>query len=150
MARQAPDHLIGRKHAQVFYAVYGSHELVERIGEDAPYESHPWLSWDLSVGRGNDVWLERHAPRARIVGRIERMPVMSTAVEAGWGLMILPCFAGDPNPRLRRVGDYLEGGAHIWVLTHAALRGSARVRQFVGLVGTLIERDKDLIEGRCG
>lgn len=148
-ARQAPEHLIGRKHAQVFYAVYGSHALVDQVGEDAPYDAFPWVSWDLSVGRGTDVWLEQNAPVAQIVTRIERMPVMLDAIEVDWGVTILPCFVGDPNPRLRRVGDYLEGGAHLWVLTHPALRGSARTRHFVGFVGELLERDKDLIEGRC-
>ncbi len=46
------------------------------------------------------------------------------------------------------MGTYFEGGAHLWVLTHAALRGSARIRHFVGFVGELLLRDKDLIEGR--
>ncbi len=149
IARQAPDHLLGRKHAQVHYAVYGNHELVNRVGADAPYDAFPWLSWDLSVGRGNDIWLEANAPRARIVARIERMPVMLDAVQAGWGLMILPCFAGDPDPQLRRVGDYVEGAAHIWVLTHPALRSSARTRRFVSFLAELLRRDKDLIEGHC-
>ncbi len=147
-ARQVPEHLIGRKHAQTFYAVYASHALVEQTGEDAPYDAYPWLSWDLSVGRGTDVWLEANAPAAKIVTRIERMPVMVDAIAYSWGATILPCFVGDSHPGLRRVGDYLEGGAHIWVLSHPALRGSARTRHFVGFLGELLERDRDLIEGR--
>ncbi|MEM6994125.1 MAG: LysR family transcriptional regulator [Myxococcota bacterium] len=148
LARSAPEHLIGRKHAQVFYAVYGSPELVARVGPDAAYDDFPWLSWDLSVGRGNDIWLEHNAPNAVVVSRIERMPVMVDAVASGWGLMILPCFAGDVDPRIVRVGDYLEGGASVWILTHAALRTSARIMHFVRFAADLIKRDKDLIEGR--
>ena len=36
----------------------------------------------------------------------------------------------------------------LWVLTHPRLRGAARVRAFVAHARGLIERDRDLIEGR--
>lgn len=148
MARSAPEHLIGRRHAQVFYANYAAPSLVAKIGADAPYEDYPWLSWDLSVGRGMDIWLQHNVPKAKIVARIERMPVMCEAIASGWAAMMLPCFVGDRDPRLVRVGDYFEGGPHVWVLTHPALRTAARVRRFTGFVAELLQRDRDLLEGR--
>lgn len=149
VAHSAPGHLIGRKHAQLHYCIYGTPELVKRIGKDAPYDAFPWLAWDLTVGRGTDVWIENNAPKAKIYSRIERMPVMVDALETGWGVTILPCMVGDRRPGLVRVGDYLEGGASVWVLSHPAMRATARIRHFVGFVGELLARDKDLIEGRC-
>jgi DNA-binding transcriptional LysR family regulator len=146
VARQAPEHLIGRKHAEMMFAVYGCHELVESMGEGAGYPAFPWVAWDASPGR--DAWLLRHAPDPNIAMRVGHMRLMVDALEKGFGLSVLPCFVGDSNPKLRRVGAHLEGGMHIWVLTHPQLRGAARIRAFTTLMRELIERDKDLIEGR--
>lgn len=147
IARQAPGHLIGRKHAQVAYAIYGAPDLVAAVGDDAPYAEFPWMSWDFSVARGVDTWLETHAPGARIAGRVERMTIMLSAAAAGSGLAMLPCFAGDVHPGLQRVGGYFELGGWVWVLSHPAMRGAAKIRTFVGFVTELLARDRDLIEG---
>lgn len=148
IARDAPEHLIGRKHAEVFYAIYGSDELVASVGEDASYSSFPWLAWDLKAGRATDRWLESHAPGAKIVMRVDTVPVMLDALRAGLGITILPCISGDPVPELRRVGPYFEGGTFLWLLTHPELRGTARVRAFLEFAREVIARDEDLITGQ--
>lgn len=149
IAATAPEHLLGAKHAELFYAIYASRELVESLGEDAPYGAFPWLSWDLSIARSTDTWIAANAGEdANIVVRVGKMNVMIAAIEAGLGATILPCVIGDANPELRRVGDYFEGGLHLWVLTHPQLRGSAKVSAFTRFVRELIRRDRDLIEGR--
>lgn len=149
MSPRAPEHLLGRKHAEIFYAVYGTPELIESIGPDASYAAFPWLSWDLStVGRATDRFLEAHVPGARIVTRVDRMAPMNAALEAGLGITILPCLSGDTNPALRRVGDYFEGGMYMWILTHPELRGSARIRAFTKFIAELVVRDRELLEGQ--
>ncbi|MEM9729944.1 MAG: LysR substrate-binding domain-containing protein, partial [Myxococcota bacterium] len=135
--------------AAVFYAVSGTPSLGAAIGETASSGAYPWLAWDLSVGRATDNYLEANVPGARISMRVDRMALMTAALEAGLGITILPCLSGDANPRLCRVGDYFEGGMFLWVLTHPELRGSARIRAFTTYVRELIVRDRDLIEGRC-
>jgi DNA-binding transcriptional LysR family regulator len=148
VAKTAPEHLIGRRHAEVAYAIYGTPDLVNEYGEKTPYSDYPWISWDFSVARGVDIWLAENAPGAKIAARAERMPVMVECAKAGWGLTMLPCFTGDVIPELRRVGPYLELSGWIWVLSHPAMRGSARIRKFVGFMTELLARDRDLIEGR--
>lgn len=148
IADQAPQHLLGRKHAEVYFSVYGAQKLVEEVGEHASYGAFPWLAWDFSVGRATDQYLKTHVPGARISLRVDRMAPMLSALEAGCGVTILPCFVGDAHPRLRRVGDYFEGGTFLWVLTHPELRGSARVRAFIEFVRGLVARDRAAIEGR--
>lgn len=148
MSASAPEHLVGRKHCEILYAVYGSHELVERVGPAASYAAYPWLGWDLSVGRATDRFIDKRAKGARVTMRVDRMEPMMAALEAGVGITIMPCLCADTNPKLRRVGDYFEGGFWIWVLTHPELRGAARVRSFTRSVAEWIERDRELIEGR--
>lgn len=144
----APPHLLGRKHAELFYAIYASKELIEEVGQATTYKGYPWLSWDLAFARSTDEVIERLAPGAPVTLRVTQMNVMLEAVTRGLGITILPCVIGDAQPALRRVGDYLEGGLHLWVLTHPELRGSARVTAFTRFVRELVARDRDLIEGR--
>lgn len=148
VATEVPGHLIGRKHAELFFAIYGSHELVERIGPDAAYGDFPWLGWDASVGGSTDRWLEANAPGRTFEMRVNTMPLMNRALEVGLGVTILNVLDGDTNPRLRRIGPYLEGGLHLWLLAHPKARASARITAFLRFIRERIERDKDLIEGR--
>ena len=149
IARNAPEHLVGRRHAEVAYGIYGSPALVDEVGPHHPYDDYPWISWDHSIARGVDIWLAEHAPAAKIAARVEAMSVMIDCAVAGWGVAMLPCFAGDPNPDLVRVGPYLERSGWIWILSHPAMRSSAKIRTFVRFMAELVARDRDLVEGRA-
>lgn len=148
IAPSAPDHLLGARHAEVHYAVYGSPELVQSAGCDATYADYPWLSWDHPQARSTDAWIREHAGPDAVVLRFDDMPVMEQAIEDGLGLTILPCLIGDRSERMQRVGDYFEGGLFLWVLTHPQLRATARISAFRRFVRELVQRDRDLIEGR--
>lgn len=148
IAPSAPEHLIGRKEAELFFAIYASPELVEGIGDSAGYDAFPWLAWDLSIGRATDAYLATHVPKARVVLRVDKLDLMLAALEAGIGVTILPCFVGDTRAKLRRVGPYFEGGTFLWSLTHPELRGSARIRALLAYVRELVQRDRALLEGR--
>jgi len=148
VAPSAPEHLIGTKHAEFMYAIYGGASLVESLGTCASYSEFPWLSWDLAFARSTDTWIAEHAAGAEIVLRLGNMNIMVDALVANLGLTILPCFIGDANPSLRRVGAYFEGGLYLWVLTHPQLKNSARISTFTRFTRELVKRDRDLIEGR--
>jgi DNA-binding transcriptional LysR family regulator len=149
LALKVPEHLVGNRYAEFHFALFGSEALVDEVGADAPYADYPFVGWDLPGGRGAEDWRLKNAPGADVVLRVNTMPIMARALEAGLGIAVLPCFIGDANPRLRRVGDHLTGGLHLWVLTHPQLRGAARIRAFTRFMRGLIARDKDLIEGRA-
>lgn len=148
VAKTAPEHLLGARHAEFMYAVYGGRKLTTARAPDSPYSAFPWLSWDLAFARSTDEWIRKNAAGAEIAMRFGQMSVMVDAVAAGLGLTILPCLVGDAHPELSRVGTYFEGGLYLWVLTHAQLRGSARVSAFTRFIRERIRRDLDLIEGR--
>ena len=92
-----------------------------------------------------------HQKQLRPAGNTE----IGQFVDAGAALRVsgptafLPCLIGDANPCLRRVGDYFEmTPVKLWILTHAQLRGSARVSAFIQWMRALVERDRDLLEGQ--
>jgi molybdate transport repressor ModE-like protein len=150
ISHSAPPHLIGRAHANARFAVYGSESIINSIGHDAPYSAFPWISWEPSAYRGRNELLDAKAKGAQVVMRLENAPLIASAIESGIGISILACILGDKSPNLRRIGSDFEGGYSLWVLTHPDLRASARVSVFTQFIRGLIERDKDLIEGRCG
>ena len=53
------------------------------------------------------------------------------------GLAVLPCYLGDPEARAgaRRPHRSPELTTELWLITHQALKGSARVRAFMEIVG---------------
>lgn len=148
ISESAPPHLIGRKYAEVYYAVYGSDQLIERVGCNASYGAFPWIAWDLKVSRATDVFLHEHVRGAQVVMRVDTMPIMTRALQAGMGITIMPCLSADTVPGLRRVGDYFEGGLYLWLLTHAELKSTARVRALMEHLRELVERDSALIAGQ--
>lgn len=60
-----------------------------------------------------------------------RPAITPAVVKAGIGLAFLPCGYADRDPGLRRLRPPEPGfGMDVWVLTHADLRNTARVRAF--------------------
>jgi DNA-binding transcriptional LysR family regulator len=145
---KAPGHLIGSSYAKVGYAVFGGADLVGRLGPDTLYSDYPWVGWDRAVNRSTDAWMNKHAPGATVVMRFGSMPVIAHAVAQGAGLAVLPCVIGDADPRMRRAGAYFQSSElRVWLLTHPKLRGTARIKAFLGFMREALKRDADLFEG---
>ena len=60
---------------------------------------------------------------------------------------LLPCFVGDPDPGLRRLGGPVARENRLWLLIHADLRRSARVRSLVDFIVPRILAESALYEG---
>jgi DNA-binding transcriptional LysR family regulator len=127
-----PEHLVGRKVADVRYAAYGSQALVARFGRDAPYSAFPWLHLDERLSpRRLDGWLARNAPRARIAMRLDSATSIREAIRAGIGIQLLATYDGDTDPDLVRVGPLQDDPFGLWLLTLPELRTTSRVRAFM-------------------
>lgn len=66
--------------------------------------------------------------------------------------MLLPCYLGDPEPGLVRVIDtpVNELTRELWIVTHADLRKTARVRAFLDIVGEGLIAETSLFAGHHG
>lgn len=149
-----PEHLVGRKLVELFFAVYASEALVaavchERDPATVSYAEYPWLGWLEPYAESTDSVIRAHAPDADVHLRVSSMPLLTRSIEDGLGISVVPCMLGDRNERLVRLGHYFEGGTHLWALTHEQLRTSARVRAFMEFVASLVDRDRDLALGRA-
>jgi DNA-binding transcriptional LysR family regulator len=73
---------------------------------------------------------------------------LTEAAAAGIGIALLPCFLADKEPGLVRLTppDAAPPGG-LWLLTHADLRHTARVRAFMDFAADHIGRRRKAIEG---
>jgi DNA-binding transcriptional LysR family regulator len=124
------------------------HLDAERIGPADP-AGLDWIWPDSSlastaVGR----WMHDRAPAASPVLRADSLVAMREAAATGLGLAVLPCYLGDTDARLRRLGDPLPDlSTELWLLTHEDLRRTARVRAFMEFAGPALALLGPLLEG---
>ena len=140
-----PETLVGRRICAIAWAIFGA--------KDRAFEGDPrQFDW---IGFGDNLatlkaakWLSQHAAGERVVYRINTVLGLAEAAAAGIGLALLPCFIGSSTPGLRRlsaVKPQLENG--LWILTHADLRQTARVRAFMDFAASEIAKRRQTLEG---
>ena len=149
--------LWGRKLAGVAWGVYGARALLQMtatpilVAEDL--SAHALIGWaDGTVGIAAADWLARTVRAEAFVYRSNSVVNQMLAARAGIGLALLPCFLGDSEPGLARAvpQPIPELMAELWIVTHADLKDTARVRVFFDVVGGGLTGEHDLIEGSIG
>ncbi|HEY1941516.1 MAG TPA: LysR family transcriptional regulator [Roseiarcus sp.] len=148
---EPPESLVGRRICTMRWAVYALARLVEEFGPQLA-AAGPWLGF----GEGHAPprarrWLEETVGPGRQACRIDSVLGMAEAAVAGVGAALLPCFLGDVRPELVRAGPLLaELDVDLWILTHADLRHSARVRAFMEVAAAELVKMRKLLEGGAG
>jgi DNA-binding transcriptional LysR family regulator len=138
---QVPDlaSLVTRKLGRAAFAIYG-HADMTWVGFDDDHTYMPGQGWMLELLEG-----------AKPAMRVNNWLVLHDAVRGGAGLAVLPCYLGDTDPALRRIGPVLkEVWADQWLLVHRDLRELARVRRVMDALVALFQEQKRLIEGKMG
>ena len=133
---------------RVAYAVYAARDFP--LGRKGAIDGLPWIGFDddHSYMPGQH-WLLGRLGGARLAVRCNNWLVLHEAARAGVGLAVLPCFLGDVDPALKRVGGVVsEVFADQWLLVHRDLRALPRVRAVMDAVIELFQRERALLEGR--
>lgn len=125
----------------VNYAVYCAHDFDETALQN-------WVS----IGRG-----ELEAPWANwasskpgtwITSWTYSPSILRDMVRSGAGRAVLPCYIGDADPALKRVGGVIEELSHdAWIVMHDDDRKRAEVRLFVDRMVDLLNRNTALFAG---
>lgn len=151
--------LWGRKLAGVAWALYGAPKYLEVNGgliagpEDLP--DHALIGWEETAsGILAADWLGRSAPSEAFVYRTSSLVNQLGAARAGIGIALLPCYLGDCQADVVRASPepIADLTGELWIVTHADLKRTARVRAFFELVGDGLAREHELFEGKesCG
>ena len=89
-----------------------------------------------------------HEEGGSIALRASHMSMHLTAIRAGAGRGVLPCFIGDGDPALERVTPPVpEIAAEYWVIVHRDLRRAACVRAMMDWVRHLFDDQRDALLG---
>lgn len=147
--------LWGRRLANVAWALYAAPKYLDANGgalsRTAELARHSLIGWEYAAsGIRAAEWLARTAASEAFVYRTNSLVNQLVAARAGIGLALLPCYLGDGEAGVVRalpapVSD-LEG--ELWIVAHADLKGTARVRAFFDVVGEGLARERELFEGR--
>ena len=137
-----PEHLIGRQVVKFVHGIYTSTNYINR-----------GLRRDEVILWRNDSdapdWMQLHYPDANVVLRVDDVATMAAAVEVGLGLARLPCHSADSIGLYRLPIELPPSDWGIWVLSHADLRATARVRVTREFLVGVLEEQSDLFAGRC-
>ena len=142
--------LVGRKLATLAFAVYGRPEPAATDGGGAfDPDAGDWLGPDDALNYPElQAWMADQGVDRRCRYRTNSVVAMHAAAGAGHGLAVLPCYLGDPDPRLIRFGGTIPALAiDLWLLTHADLRKTARVRALLDFVAEAVRRQRPLLTG---
>lgn len=147
-AAAPPESLVGRRIARIAQAVYGDPEVMPAPGGDP--RTAVWVGPDARMGYNDlDAWMERGGLNAACRHRVDSLMGMYAAARAGSGLAVLPCYLGECDERLLRLGKPIgELTSDLWLLTHPDLRRTARVRAFTDFVAGEVHARRDDLGGQ--
>jgi DNA-binding transcriptional LysR family regulator len=146
-----PETLIGRRICTVRWAVYCRRDLADRMGCRS-LEATPFVGFADDFGPSSArKWIDANVRPERLAARVNSTHAMLEMAVHGLGATPLPCYLGEQDPRLARHGPMLrEWDQGLWILTHADLRRSARVRAFMDFAGAEMAKHRRTIEGAEG
>ncbi len=141
LSAQVPDTLVGRKLGEVRLRVYGWHQTAFLPAPGQTLSLHelahelPWIGFD-GQDRIYDRWVDANVPARAIVARVDHFPSALALLRAGLGVTVLPEFVARDAPGLVALSEPIAAlQSPLWILTHADLRNTARVRAFMHSVG---------------
>lgn len=145
-----PDTLVGRRLADIVWAVYGTAEDEAVDGLDALAHRN-WVMPGDNLNALRTLNRVREAiPRANQVYALSTVMGLAEAIKAGIGIGPLPCNIGAHLGLKQLLPLERDSEAGLWILTHPDIRGSARVRAFLDFVGGELARLKPSFEGVAG
>ncbi|MGE5545953.1 MAG: LysR family transcriptional regulator [Solirubrobacterales bacterium] len=148
VTRKPPDSLVGRRVATLAHGVYAARSHPAAAMADLDPQAHEWIGHDESRAETPQAqWLRANVPDGRVVFRTNATATMVSAVRAGIGLAVLPCYLGDGDPSLRRLQLIRGLGMEMWLLTHRDLRRTPRVKALVTFMAKRLAQYRAIIEG---
>ncbi len=147
-----PDHLVGRRLAAIAMAPYAAPAYLAGRGRTRALAAHDWLGLDESLSHlGASTWMRKHVQPEHVVFRSSSLLALQAAARAGLGVAPLPCYLGDADPTLSRLGPAIpEMASALWLLTHPDLRRVARIRAFLDFMAPWLGQRGNRLEGNGG
>ncbi|MEM7058038.1 MAG: LysR family transcriptional regulator [Pseudomonadota bacterium] len=144
------DTLFGKRLFAYRESVYASPDYLRTYSDRSIGDSGRWIGWG---GRPpfRPAWVESSAfSDTQVWGGFHSLSLQVAAAEAGLGFVALPCLVGDNAAGLVRADTTPPRPARdIWVLTHADLRRTKRVRVTMEFLEDQLRQHRAIIEGNA-
>jgi DNA-binding transcriptional LysR family regulator len=142
--------LVARRLGRAAYGVYARRGSPLAATSPAALSGSAWVSFDEEHSyMTGQRWLAELLGGAPVRVRVNNWLVLQAAVRVGAGLGLLPCYLGDADPDLQRVGPIVrEVAADQWLLVHRDLRALPRVRAVMDALVALFHNQRAMLEGR--
>lgn len=142
--------LVGRKIADVPWALYCSRAYLERHGRVERAEDidqHSVIEFDGDIRDHHAArWLRSVAPHATVVARSNTVPGLMMTVKSGAGLAPLPMpLAGREVDLVCVFGPVAGLYSQIYLLTHPDLRHTPRIRAFFDFIITELDNVRPVL-----
>ena len=127
-----PENLVGRRVGRLRTAIYASKNYLKKNEKKKEWAAHDWIASDEVLSHlAQAKWMRENIPEDRIVVRVDSLAGMVAAVRHGMGVGMLLCLLADNERDLVRLAEPVnELETDVWILTHPALKGVARIKAF--------------------
>jgi len=154
LTSKPPENLVGRRLAGLRIGIYASHQTASELAKQNITEV---VSLFTAAGRtpfDNDEiasWVsESLGTRTKDAMQTNSTDLMREYVAAGKGVAVLPCYVGECDSRLTRIGNtHHESVSELWLLYHPRLRRLHRFRAFTEYLIAEFEHLRPLFEGEA-
>jgi len=139
------DSLIGTRAVTVASTIYGSRDYLATVRKQGARAK--WLG--VECCHFHRTWTKQQCDGQAHTFYSDDTLLTLAALKQGLGVSYLPCFMGDTEPQLERVGE--PDAAHdlgLWILIHPDLKRTARVRAFREFILDEIRQQSTVFEGR--
>ena len=134
---------VGRRVGWVAYAPYASSRYL--AGPRAPERV---LVYDAPVAGAETEWLVQRFAGAHVALRTVSTLALAAAAVGGAGVALLPCFVGDAEQGLTRLGPPGEATpSEVWLVVHRDLRHTARTKAVADHLLETLGRARARLEG---
>jgi DNA-binding transcriptional LysR family regulator len=141
-----PENLLGRRVGRLRTAIYASKNYLQKNAKKKQWAAHNWVAPDETLSHLTQAkWMRENIPEDRVVVRVDSLVGMVAAVRCGMGVGMLLCLLADEETELVRLTEPVdELDTDLWILTHPALKGVARIKAFTGFLYDRLSRSDKL------
>ena len=129
-SNSVPENLVGRRVGRLRTAIYASRSYLRKNAKKKEWAVHDWVAPEETLSHlAQAKWMRENTLEDRIVARVDSLVGMVAAVRYGMGLGMLLCLLADEETELVRLAEPVdELDTDLWILTHPALKGVARIK----------------------
>jgi DNA-binding transcriptional LysR family regulator len=151
LAKTTQRDLVVRKLLDMGWSLYAAAGYLKERGSPAntnDLRGHDVVSYDdVMSGVPGAQWLAAHTGGANVVLRGNSLPSVLSAVIAGLGISVVPCFLAEVEPTLRRLTPDVLGTRELTLVVHPDMAKVARVRAVMDFVIEVTARERSRLTG---